>query len=260
MRKLKIEEVKGLRQAVELAFRADLPHSKGCLFNHMLYCITTEMTVYVGGSKTENLSKPRESLYSQQSGYLFPVLDSHSSTGNSQFSFLGGTLYTESTASPSAMPQGSISFPTNSSPHWCLLSSSTDNFCLCWQHRTVSTYFKIPYHPFFWNTQFNTFLQSCLSPQVLRVCEIHFRLCLIFFQPIFYSNFCCSNQMYPGITRQGFSLSWTMNLSCFLAWASQMTWLDICRNLLSTHTYTNLDIQRDSCPLRQRFTNKDRNW
>lgn len=186
MRKLKIEEVKGLSQAVELAFRADLPHSKGCLFNHMLYCFTTKMTVYhVGGSKTENLSKPRESLYSQQSGYLFPVLDSHSSPGNSQFSFLRGTLYPESSASPSAMPQGSSSFPINSSPHWCLLSSSTDNFCLCWQHRTVSTYFKISYHLFIWNIQFNTFLQSCLSPQVLRVYEVLLGFASYSFSPSF---------------------------------------------------------------------------
>lgn len=96
MRKLKTEVVKELAQAVELGFKADQSHSKAYLFTHVLHCFTTKMAVYyVEGSRTE------KSIYSKQSGYFFLVLDSLSSPGSSQCSFLGGTFYPEPSASPS---------------------------------------------------------------------------------------------------------------------------------------------------------------
>lgn len=64
----------------------------------------------------------------------------------------------------------------------------------------------------------------------------------------FYSSFCCSNQLCPGITRQASRLSWTTHLLHCLAGASLTTYQEIRGGLLGIHTYANPDIRRDEHP------------
>lgn len=139
MKKLKIEEVNEPAQAIELGFKADLFHSKACLFNHVLYRITAKMALYlVGDSKTENLPKPRESPYSQLSGYLFPVLVFHSSSASLVESFTENPQLLH----PPCLKALAYFMPIGA--HIDLFFSN--NFCLCWQHHTISTYFYISYY------------------------------------------------------------------------------------------------------------------